>query len=130
MKANLRAGREIVVTTPDKLGVLSRISKIITDSGVNVEAICAYVTDGAAHLRLITDNNEKARDALSKAGFDSRENGVTIAEVSPHSIHPEIAPFVENIQPGDHYWCAAEHNGEHALIVFSLKESVRLAYVE
>lgn len=128
MGTNLRVGREIVVTTPDKLGVLSRIFKSITDSGVNVEAMCAYAVDGSAHVRLMTDSNEKARDALSKAGFDSVEREVTIAEVSPHSIHHDIAPFAENIQPGDHYWCAADHSGEHALLVFSLKESVRLAY--
>lgn len=129
MQTNVRVGREIVVTTPDKLGVLSRISTAITDSHVNVTAICAYSTDGVAHLRLITDDNETARDVLYKKGFDTTEHDVTIAEVSPHSVHPEMAPFTENIQPGDNYWCAAAHSGEHAMMVFSLKESMNLSAI-
>ena len=126
---NVRVGKEIIVAVPDEVGVLSRISTIITGSHVSIIAICAYVTDEVAHLRLITDDNQRAIDALYKAGFDAVENEVTLAEVSPHSIHPEIAPFADNIQPGDHYWCAASHSGEHAILVYSLKDNVNMASI-
>lgn len=130
MQTNVKVGCEIVVTMPDRLGVLSRISTTLAESHVNIVAVCAYSTDGIAHLRLITDDNKKALNALSSKGFGVTEHDVIITEVSPHSIHPEIAPFADSIQPGDNYWCAAAHSGEHAMMVYSLKGNVNLSAVK
>lgn len=129
MKTNTKTAKEIVVTARDKIGVLSRISTVISESEVNVRAVCAYEVDGIVHLRLITDDNERARDALGKAGFDATEHNVIVAEVSPHSVHPEVESFVDNISTGNNYWCASAHNGEHAVIVFSPAEGAGLSAV-
>lgn len=129
MRTNTRTGKEIVVTTPDRIGVLSQITTLIEETHVNIRAICAYEVDGVAHLRLITDDNAKARDALNRGGFDATEHNIIIAEVSPHSIHPEIANFADNIPTGNNYWCASAHSGEHAMIIFSASENATLSTV-
>lgn len=124
MKTNLSSKREIVVTVPDKVGVLSRISTVITETRVNIVAICAYATDGLAHLRLITDDNKKAGEALNKAGFEATEYEVTVAEVSPHRIHPELSNLAGGVEIANNYWCASAYSGEHAMIVFSTKDNL------
>lgn len=129
MKTNTKTGREIVVATPDRLGVLSRITTVVSENDANVQAICGYAVDGVAHVRLLTDDNEKARVALHKAGFDATEHDVILAELSPHFIHPEITNFIGDVDTGNNYWCAASHSGEHAVLVFSPKDSVRMSSV-
>ena len=125
MNTNITPKMEIVVTTPDKLGVLSRITTVITDSRVNILAICGYATDGTGHVRLITDDNKKAGEALNRACFEAKEHSIVIAEVSPHRIHPEVATLAGGIDVVNNYWCASAHTGEHAVIVFSPEENYR-----
>lgn len=129
MKTNTKTGREIIVTVPDKVGVLSRISTVVSENNANIQAICGYAVDGMAHVRLLTDNNEKARDSLHRAGFNATEHDVILTELSPHSIHPEITNYIGDVDTGNNYWCAASHCGEHAVLVFSPKDSVRMSSV-
>lgn len=129
MKTNTKTGKEIVVTVPDKVGVLSRISTVVSENNANIQAICGYAVDGMAHVRLLTDNNEKARDSLHRAGFDAVEHDVILTELSPHFIHPEFTNFIGDMEMGNNYWCAASHCGEHAVLVFSPKDSVRMSSV-
>ncbi len=129
MKTNTKVGKEICVTTADRIGVLSQVTMIVSGAGVNISAMCAYATDDAAHFRFITDNNKKARDVLSKAGFDSIEKDVVISEVSPHSIPPEAAVFAGTANTSDDYWCASATGGEHAVIIMPLKVSSGMASI-
>lgn len=125
MNTNIKPGKEIVVSLHDKVGLLSDITTAVAEARVNIRAVCAYVTDGSAHLRLITDNNERAIKALHNAGFKVTEHDVFLCEIAPHIMHPDIESLVSNYEVNSNYWCAATHSGEHAMLVFSPAEGFK-----
>ncbi|OGQ48180.1 MAG: hypothetical protein A3I09_01710 [Deltaproteobacteria bacterium RIFCSPLOWO2_02_FULL_47_10] len=127
MKTEMEVGKEIVVTASDEIGVLSRISTIIAETHANIRAVCAYELDDTAHLRIVTDDNQKALAALHKAGFNATEHEVVLCGVSPHLVHPDASGIAGNFEVENNYWCASAHSGEHALLVFSPADNVHLS---
>lgn len=127
MDTNFKSGMEVVVTAPNEVGVLARVSTILAEARINIQAICAYEIDDHAHLRVVTDNSERAVEVLGENGFKASEHDVLMYEVSPHSIHPDIADMAGGFEVESNYWCAAAHSGEHALLIFSPRDNLRSA---
>ncbi len=125
MKTNIHVEKEIVVKIPDEVGVTSRVAGILAEVGVNIRAICGYAVDNDAHLRIVTDNNEKAVDALKTAGLMAEQHDVVRCEVSPNVVHPDLGVALAGYEVGNNYWCAADHSGEHAVLYFPLKGHVQ-----
>jgi hypothetical protein len=73
---------ELFIMTPSTLGALTGITTPLQKAGVNVEGYCAYEWGKEAAYRIITDNNEKARQVLSKVGFNVQENPTVIWETN------------------------------------------------
>ena len=75
-------GKEVVVNITNRIGILADISKILADHGINIEAISGYATTNEAKLMFVTEDNQRASDALIKAGYKgARENPVVIVEL-------------------------------------------------
>ncbi|MDI6758810.1 MAG: hypothetical protein QMD94_03965 [Candidatus Omnitrophota bacterium] len=82
MIKTVQLGKEIVVTAVNKVGVLADMSKIITDQGININAITGCAVNNFAEITLLTNNNSQAADALKKAGYESlKEEEVVIVEL-------------------------------------------------
>jgi hypothetical protein len=64
-------GEEIVITTDNKVGLLADISKIMAESGINIEAVVGYEYEKKARLMLVTSANLLMIDGLRKKGYDS-----------------------------------------------------------
>ncbi len=121
----LKTAEEIVVEAPHSVDVLSRITESICCSHVRITAICGYESDGKAHVRIVTEDNERALAALRAGGFDVSTHTVMLGETSPHMAHPHLEGLYGEVEIENNYWCAATHSGEHALIVFSTKDNMR-----
>lgn len=82
---NTRVTEEIWVTTPNKIGTLTKLTASLSEAKVNVWAISAWEEGGTAKFRFITDNNKKALELWRKEGFttDTREVVVTELEDKP-----------------------------------------------
>lgn len=78
-----KQGKEIKIRTPNEIGVLSTMSKLISDKGINVLAMNAWVEGSDAVLRLITEDNLRTIDTLKEHGYDAGEQGVILIE-APH----------------------------------------------
>ena len=75
-------GKEIAVTIVNKIGVLADISRLLSETGINIEAVAGYAIDKDAKIMLVTDDNLRSVDALKKAGYGSlKENEVIILEL-------------------------------------------------
>lgn len=79
MKASKMA--ELVVSTPNQIGTMGRVFKLISEAGVSVSAFCAWVEDDRGVFRLVTDDNEKAESVLSAAGYETRSGEVVCVQV-------------------------------------------------
>ncbi len=80
--ANL--GKELVVVDTNKIGVLARISKILAEHGINIEAIAGYAKENKqdAEIMLVADDHLRASDALKKEKYKSViEREVVIVEL-------------------------------------------------
>ena len=79
--ANL--GKEIVVTTENKVGVLAGISRMLADHGINIEGVAGYAgQNNEAKIMLVVDDTLRAREAIEKAGYkNTKENEVVIVDL-------------------------------------------------
>lgn len=78
-----KQGKEIKVRTPNEIGVLVTMSKLISDKGINILAMNAWVEDSETVLRLITEDNLRTNDVLKQQGYDAQEQGIILIE-APH----------------------------------------------
>lgn len=82
MISQAQLAKEIVVTAVNKIGVLADMSKLLAESGVNIEAVAGYAVDKEAKIMLVTNDNLRAVDALKKSGYTSiKENEVVVIEL-------------------------------------------------
>lgn len=127
METIMNTGTEVVVTAPDRVGILSDISTAVAEAHIRIKAICAYEVDDVAHLRLVTEDDKKAIEALTKAGYRATEHEVLYCEVSPQDLAP--AHIAGSYDVENNYWCASAHTGEHAVVVFSPRENLKAASI-
>jgi len=74
--------KEIVVTAVNKIGVLADMSKLLAESGVNIEAVAGYAVDKEAKIMLVTNDSLRAIEALKKSGYTLiKENEVVIIDL-------------------------------------------------
>jgi len=74
-------GKELIVTTEDKLGMLAEITSVITGQGVNISAICAYGMEGKAIFMMLTSDNQKAKIQAELKGWKAEESDVAVVEL-------------------------------------------------
>ncbi len=74
-------GKELIVTTEDKLGMLAEITSVITGQGVNISAICAYGMEGKAIFMMLTSDNQKAKTQAESKGWKAEESDVVVVEL-------------------------------------------------
>ncbi len=82
MVRDAHLGKEIVVVVGNKIGVLADLSKIVSDHGINIEAVAGYADNKEAKIMLVTNDNLRALDALNKNGYkSSKESEVLVLEM-------------------------------------------------
>ncbi|MBN2483797.1 MAG: hypothetical protein JXD21_06330 [Candidatus Omnitrophica bacterium] len=74
-------GNELFVTAPNEVGTLEDISERLRDEAINVRAVSAYVVDDKAYFRIITSDNNKAKDVLTGSGCTVEIKEVVIVEM-------------------------------------------------
>jgi hypothetical protein len=75
-------GKEVTVTIVNKIGVLADISKLLSEKGINIEAVAGYAVNKEAKIMLVADDEVRCMDALKKAGYESiKENEVIVLEL-------------------------------------------------
>ena len=82
MVKDVKLAKEILVSEKNKVGILANISKILADSGINIQGVAGYAVDKEAKIMLVTEDNLRAVDAIKKAGYKTvKESEVVMAEL-------------------------------------------------
>lgn len=80
---NATLTKEITVETPNTKGIAAKVSQLVAEQAkANIRAAWAYGTDGSGHFAIITDNNQKALDALKKEYPQTQEHEVIVFNVT------------------------------------------------
>ncbi len=78
---NATLGKEIGIRVANKIGVLRDVAKVVAEKGVNIRALQGMVDDSHAMLRLVTDDNLRATEALRTRHYHPYEETVVEMEV-------------------------------------------------
>jgi hypothetical protein len=70
--------RQLMVFTSNQIGSLAEITSIISSSGINLVAICAYAIQDKVAIMLVTEDNNAARKLLESQDCKVQEEEVVL----------------------------------------------------
>ena len=112
-------GKEVVVQIRNKIGLLYEISKVISEKGVSVLAIFGGVCGEDCIIRLVTDDNLRAKDVLIKHRYAPEERDVILIR-SPHKpgMLERVAEALNDESIDIHHiYCSSFESDKECLIV-------------
>ena len=78
----VKLGKEIQITSVNKIGILADLSKLLSEKGINIKGIAGYAVGGEAKIMIVTDDTLRTIDALNKAGYQGvKESQIVIIEL-------------------------------------------------
>ena len=80
---NVSHGKEIVLHVRNDMDVLSEISRLVSERGVDLQGVSGTVSNDVCTLRLITNDNLRVCDILHEHAYNPIEESVVLLEV-PH----------------------------------------------
>jgi len=82
-------GTQFVIRVNNKVGTLAEVMSIISSSGINVTAVCAYAIDNNGFIMFVTEDNKKAKKLLEEKKYDIREEEVVLVTIdnTPGALH-------------------------------------------
>ena len=69
MIKNVTLGEEITITTPNKVGILADVAMLLSNKGVNINAILGYESGMMGKVFLVTDANLMIINELKKKKY-------------------------------------------------------------
>jgi len=73
--------RELLIRSDNRVGLLAEITRLLSNMGIRPTALCVRAENSGAEVRLITDVQDHARDALRQARFQVDEREVVVLEI-------------------------------------------------
>jgi hypothetical protein len=122
---------QISVFLENKAGRLAEVARILSDSGINIRALSLADTSDFGILRLIVNDNARAKEALKQHGFTVGKTDVVAVEVEdrPGGLH-KILDILNRANVNVEYMYAfVQQSGSNAVIIFrfdNLDEAVRV----
>ncbi len=121
--ATVKKVKELLVVTPNKSGMLAEVTSAIADSGVNIIAMSAYGAGAKANFMIVTEDNQKAMNALRAKKFDVKEKEVVSVSLSNKiGAAKEMAEKLAKAGIDLDYCYGSTGNGQEALFLFSTKD--------
>ena len=122
---------QISVFLENKAGRLAEVARILSDAGINIRALSLADTSDFGILRLIVNDNARAKEALKQQGFTVGRTDVVAVEVEdrPGGLH-KILDILHRANVNVEYMYAfVQQSGSNAVIIFrfdNLDEAVKV----
>lgn len=122
---------QISVFLENKAGRLAEVTRILSEAGVNIRALSLADTSDFGILRLIVNDNEKAKEALKAHGFTVGKTDVVAVEVEdrPGGLHKILDILRKAGINVEYMYAFVQQSGNNAVIIFRfdhLDEAVRV----
>jgi len=75
--------RELVIRTPNRVGLLADIAALLAEKGINILALYVSAREEEAEIHLLTEAQLYARKALEEAEYPVEQEEVVLLEL-PH----------------------------------------------
>lgn len=118
---------QISVFLENKPGALAEVTRILGEAGVNIRALSLADTKDFGILRLIVNDNEKARDILGRKGLTVRKTEVVAVVVPdrPGGLADILKVLFESGINVEYLYAFVQHSGKEAIIIFRFDETDR-----
>jgi len=73
--------RQLMMQVNNDVGMLAAVTSIITSTGINLLANCAYAVDNKAAFMFVTDDNNGARKLLEANNINVQEEEVILLSI-------------------------------------------------
>jgi hypothetical protein len=128
---NARSAKEIVVKVRNDIGVLHQMCKIIAEKGINILAVHGVAEGENGIVRLLTEDNRRAADALQSMNFAPTEADCVVVEMAHKpgilkSITEKLANEGIDIH---HLYASGPETAETSLVVFASSDNQRAVVV-
>jgi hypothetical protein len=112
------------VFTPNRLGRLNDLVKILGAHQVHVLALTVLDTTDTSIVRLVLDDSDKARDLLAQEGFAFTESPLVVVEVnSPEEINRLIAALLEAELNINYLYSFIPHPNGKSIVGLSMEDN-------
>ena len=114
--------RQISVFLENNTGRLAEVTNCLADAGINLRAISIADTADFGILRIIVDKQDEALNALTAAGFTTRENDVLAVEINdvPGSLANLMKLFRDANVNIEYLYSSLEGREGSAAVIFKL----------
>lgn len=122
---------QISVFLENKAGRLAEVTRILSEAAVNIRALSLADTSDFGILRLIVNDNNKAKEALKQHGFTVGKTDVVAVEVEdrPGGLHKILDSLFHANVNVEYMYAFVQQSGSNAVIIFrfdNLDEAVRV----
>ncbi len=111
---------QISIFLENKAGRLAEVTAILKNAGVNIRALSLADTTDFGVLRLIVNNNQKAKESLKKEGFTVGTTDVIclIVEDNPGGLNNVLDPITAQGINVEYMYAFANPKGNNAIMIF------------
>jgi len=116
---------QISIFLENTTGRLCEVTKTIAQAGVNLRAISIADTADFGILRIIVDKTDEAINALTQAGFTTRQTSVAAVEIEdkPGSLATLMELFQASGTNIEYLYASLEGNEGKAVVIFKLEDN-------
>ena len=116
--------KQISVFLENTTGRISEVTRTLANAGINLRAISIADTADFGILRLIVDKTDEAVNALSTAGFTTRQTSVAAVEIDdvPGSLARLMELFQKSQVNIEYLYSSLEGKAGKAVVIFKLED--------
>ena len=111
---------QLSIFLENKPGRLEEVTRIFEEGRVNIRALSLADTTEFGILRLIVNNNEKAKRLLNEKGYTVGINEVVAVEVAdrPGGLHRILKALSKNSINVEYMYAFVRQSGQNAVLIF------------
>jgi hypothetical protein len=111
---------QISIFLENQSGRLAEVTGILAEAGVNIRALSLADTSDFGVLRLLVDDNEKAKSALKEKGFTVGKTNVVAVAVpdQPGGLYNILAGLGKGGINVEYMYAFVRQSGQNAVMIF------------
>ncbi len=111
---------QISIFLENKAGRLAEVTRVLSESGINIRALSLADTSDFGILRLIVTDNERAKKVLKEHGFTVGKTTVVAVEVpdKPGGLHSILDLLSTSGVNVEYMYAFVHQSGNTAILIF------------
>ena len=111
---------QISIFLENRAGRLAEVTRVLSESGINIRALSLADTSDFGILRLIVSDFDKAKTVLKDNGFTVGRTTVVAVEVpdNPGGLHSILGMLSGNSVNVEYMYAFVQQSGENAIMIF------------